>query len=146
MLPKPGDPDAAERGLADWSAAAGAPDSEFERAMLAALFGNAPFLGRCALRWPDSLRAVLRNGPDAALSHLLDALDDDVAAARDDEAKVARALRRARQRAALVIAAGNIAAVWDDRRAAAALTRFADAAIAHAVDHLLRQARRGGEL
>ena len=146
MLPKPGDPDAAERGLADWSAAAGAPDSEFERAMLAALFGNAPFLGRCALRWPDALRAVLRNGPDAALSHLLDALDGDVADARDDEAKVARALRRARQRAALVIAAGNIAAVWDDRRAAAALTRFADAAIAHAVDHLLRQARRGGEL
>ena len=146
ILPKAADPEAAARGLADWSAAAGAPGSEGERDLLAVFFGNAPFLGRCALRWPETLRAALRDGPGVALSRLLDGLGGDVAAAPGGDADVAGALRRARQRAALVVAAGSLAGRWDERSAAAALSRFADAAIAHAVDHLLRQAGRAGEL
>ncbi len=114
--------------------------------MLTALFGNAPFLRRCAARHPASLAAALRDGPDAALVAALGELDSEVSADGADEAGVRRALRRARQRTALIVAAADVAGLWDDRRTTAALSRFADVAIRHAVDHLLRQSHGWGEL
>ena len=145
-LPAPADAEAARRGLEDWLGAAGAPASAIERPVLAALFGNSPFLGRCALHQPESLRAALDSGPDAALARTLGDLDADMAANGTDHAGAVRTLRHARQRAALIVAVGDIAGLWDDRQTTAALSRFADAAIGHAVDHLLRQSHDWGEI
>ena len=146
-LPAAGDPEAARRGLADWRAATGAvPVSAIERPVLAALFGNSPFLGRCALRHPDRFREAIEAGPDAALARTLGDLDADMAADGNDHAGVVRALRRARQRAALIVAVADIAGLWNDPRTTAALSRFADAAVGHAVNHLLRQSHDWGEI
>ena len=107
--PLASDPAAAERGRARWRAAAGARrrETDSERALLDALFGNAPFLAQCAARRPEVLAALLDEGADAAFARVRRELDSTMAAAPDGpdpDADAARALRRARLGAALVIA------------------------------------------
>ncbi len=148
-LPRPGDAEAAARGIADWTAAAGegaAPPSGAERALLEALFGNAPFLAHCALDRPATLRTAIERGPEAALADALETLDADMRAAAGDRGAAGRALRLARRRAALTCAAADVAGAWDAKETTAALSRFADAAIAHAVACLLRESSDRGEL
>lgn len=146
--PRPGDARAAERGLAEWRAAADgtAPLSAAGRALLEALFGNSPFLGRCALDHPETLRMVLERGPEAALADILAALAAGMGAAGGDRRAAGRPLRLARGRAALVCAAADIAGIWSEKETAAALSRFADAAIGHAAACLLREAHDRREL
>ena len=142
--PLASDPAAAERGRARWRAAAGARrESGPERALLDALFGNAPFLAQCAARRPEVLAAFLDEGADAAFARVRRELDSAMAAASGD-ADAARALRRARTGAALVVGAADVGGAWDIRRAAAALSEFAAAAIGRAVDYLLLRARERG--
>ena len=149
--PLASDPAAAERGRARWRAAAGARrrETDSERALLDALFGNAPFLAQCAARRPEVLAALLDEGADAAFARVRRELDSAMAAAPDGpdpDAEAARALRRARLGAALVIGAADVGGAWDIRRSAAALSEFAAAAIGRAVDYLLLRARERGEL
>lgn len=77
--PLASDPAAAERGRARWRAAAGARrESDPERALLDALFGNAPFLAQCAARRPDVLAAFLDEGADAAFARVRRELDSAI--------------------------------------------------------------------
>jgi glutamate-ammonia-ligase adenylyltransferase len=150
-LPRASDPDAAARGLDDWrreagAALAGLADSETGRAVLYALFGNAPFLGQCALRYPATLADVLRRGPGPVFDELLPALETDATAAGADEAALMRTLRLTRRQVALVVGLADIAGAWDGPAVTAALSRFAEAAVGHAVDHLLAKAAREGVL
>jgi glutamine synthetase adenylyltransferase len=59
---------------------------------------------------------------------------------------VMRALRRAKQESALLIALADIGGVWDVVQVTEALTRFADAAVSDALRFLLRGAADGGRL
>lgn len=157
-LPRASDPGAAERGLEDWRRGAdklAAPlreqavalaDSGRGRGLLTALFGNSPFLTQCVLQQAGTLLDIVQVGPDAAFDKLFAGLAEDMSATNGRDADAMRVLRRARQRNALLIAVADLCRAWDGRQVTAALSRFADAAVTHAVDHLLRERAAAGDL
>jgi [glutamine synthetase] adenylyltransferase / [glutamine synthetase]-adenylyl-L-tyrosine phosphorylase len=114
------------------------------RAFLAAIFGNSPFLGQLLMSESDIVEAFLTQDSAAVLADLLAEL---TRAGQDgDTARLMRALRRARRRAALLIALADIAGAWDLEQVTGALSDFADAALTLAADHLLRRAGEAGDL
>ena len=155
VLPGPGDRDRAETGVerlrdavsgnetlaAFADALIGLPAG---RALLDSVFGNSPFLGRCLLREIGTLRLFLAQGPDAAFAATLAALD--AASAANDEAAVMAALRRARQKIALITALADIAGLWRLDRVTGALSRFADRATQIAPAHMLRASAARGQI
>ena len=155
VLPGPGDRDRAETGVerlrdavsgnetlaAFADALIGLPAG---RALLDSVFGNSPFLGRCLLREIGTLRLFLAQGPDAAFAATLAALD--AASAANDEAAVMAALRRARQKIALITALADIAGLWRLDRVTGALSRFADRAAQIATAHMLRASAARGQI
>ena len=115
-LPRAGDPAAAERGLARWSRLpdplAGVDPARlpFEpEPLLAAVFGNSPFLGEALLAEPDILRALLQDGPDATFAAVMAGVAAEPEARR---ARVMALLRRSRRRLALLTALADIAGLW----------------------------------
>src|SRR5258706_9770669 len=70
--------------------------------LLAALFGNSPFLGDCLLAEPEFALALLEEGPDHAASSLLAELDEDLAAGLGTP-ELMRQLRQTKRRAALLV-------------------------------------------
>ena len=150
--PRPHDPARVRSGLEDWRARAsqtgdeslaGLADREDTAALLAAIFGNSPFLTRCALRDPSFTGRLLRSGPDAALLEVRDML---AAGAGEPMPALMRRLRQAREKAALAIAVGDIAGLWDLKRVVEALSDFAEAAVQTAVDGLIHAQIAAGTL
>jgi glutamate-ammonia-ligase adenylyltransferase len=148
-LPLPGDPDRARLGFE--RAAAGpeilrrlAEQAE-SRALLAAVFGNSPFLTQLLQTDPDVIEAFLAQ--DAA--HVLADLSAQLVAEagrEGDPNRLMRSLRRARRRAALLIALADITGQWALEQVTGALSGFADIALQLAADHLLRRAGEAGDL
>ncbi len=146
----PHDRDAALRWQERWAAAwaerreeepgcGDDPAAEPARAaLLAALFGNSPFLAGLAVREQATMARLLADGPDAAFSAVL---ADLAAEARPEagRADVMAALRRAKRRGALAIGAADIAGTWDVAQVTSALSDLADATLSAAVRHLLAQ-------
>jgi len=154
-LPRAFDPERAVRGIEALTAALKAdqrPDGERLAAMvaiapcrdlLAALFGNSPFLDQCILNEPRFAAHLCKEAPETALSGLL----AKVGKARDaTTAELMRELRIARRRLALLTAAADVAGYWRLEQVTHALSSFAEAALRAAVGHLLRRAVRAGEL
>jgi glutamate-ammonia-ligase adenylyltransferase len=111
--------------------------------LLAAVFGNSPFLGRLAVREPDVLKAYLAAGPGPVLEAAIAMAGSAARAASESEAMTC--LRVARARAALVIAMADIDGVWDLDQVTGALTRFADACVGSALRFMLGEmAKTGG--
>jgi glutamate-ammonia-ligase adenylyltransferase len=146
-LARPADADAAANGIEAWRAACAESgfDDPATETLLAAVFGNSPYLGGCLLREPGFARAVLSRGPAAVLDELLAELDTATASFADD-AETGRVLRRAKRRAALLIGLADIAGSWTTERVCAALSQFAECAVRLAVASLLRRAVADGEL
>jgi len=158
LLPRPGDDERARLGLERWrDEARQSEDREVAdfalafaedtagHALLAAVFGNSPFLGRCLLLDMATVPRLVNHGADAVLREVV----DEVRRARDadgDTNRLMRALRVARRRAALVIALADVAGLWSLEQVTAALSFFADACIGAAAGHLLRRAAEAGEL
>jgi glutamate-ammonia-ligase adenylyltransferase len=147
--PLPGDPLQARMGF---ERTAGGPaslrhlaESAGGHALLAAVFGNSPFLSQLLHSEPDVLEAFLAQDPAHVLSDLKGRLTA-AAEASGDSAALARNLRRARRRAALLIALADIAGRWEVEQVTAALADFAELALRLAVDHLLRRAGAAGDL
>ncbi len=113
--------------------------------ILAALFGNSPYLSHCAIRDPAFTRALLRDGPDASFAALLRDLCAETAA-QTDIAALMRVLRLAKRRAALLIGLADIAGAWPLEHVTAALSTLADSALSAAAAHLLREAHQAGEI
>ena len=153
-LPPPYDAERAARGrqeLARRSAAAGDEARDVAAALLAApegqaladaVFGNSPFLGRTLLRDIDMLPALLTRDPDALFVDLLAA----TRGVADDDQDAMVALRRLRRRVAVAVALADLAGHWPVDRVCAALSDFADAALAVAARRLLREAAQKGDL
>jgi glutamate-ammonia-ligase adenylyltransferase len=146
--PAASDAGAAQR-LAERFAALGADEARLAgsargAAVLAALGGNAPYLAELALKEPGCLRAVLADGPRAAIADSLERLGRTPATARRPQ--VAAALRVAKRQVALAVALADIGGLWTVERVVAALSDFAEAALVLAVDHLLLEAASRGEL
>ena len=115
-----------------------------QRAVLAAAFGNSPFLGRLALREHAVLPEILERGPGPVVAAAMDqALS---AAAAESQADAMSALRIAKRRAALAIALADIAGLWPLEKVTEALTQFADAAVKGALRFVLREAAEKAEL
>jgi glutamate-ammonia-ligase adenylyltransferase len=155
-LPPAGNGDAAANGFARWSDLAGhggaGPLAAFARdlaadasgrALLAAVFGNSPFLTEIILQSPETLRAIVEAGPDAVFDEAL----RDAAPARDRaEAETLAALRRARRTVALAVALADIAGDWDVPKVTRALSRFADRVLDTALTSLLWRAASRNEI
>jgi glutamate-ammonia-ligase adenylyltransferase len=149
-LPRIGDVAAAERGLARWvrlpDPLAGLPplaDGVDPERLLAAVFGNSPYLSEALLAEPDLLSALLRDGPDATLEAVLEELRLEPGVRR---ARLMALLRQSKRRLALLTALADIAGLWPLERVTDALTRFADRAVALALALLLREAADRGEI
>nr|WP_254434855.1 bifunctional [glutamine synthetase] adenylyltransferase/[glutamine synthetase]-adenylyl-L-tyrosine phosphorylase [Magnetospirillum sp. UT-4] len=156
-LPGIADAALASRGFEQWSEHADEEEdaglAQYMRAisgdtraarLLAAIFGNSPFLTRAAVREPAFLRRLLDDGADETFPALLAELAAEVAA-ETDMARLMRALRIAKRRVALLAALADIAGAWDLARVTAALSDFAEAATRHGVRFLLRREAAKGE-
>ena len=157
IVPEPASGERARAGREAWLAAAvalGDVEESFANALvgdrrassfLDGMFANAPALGRALTREPSQLRAMAERGPDAAFESALDEIPGTACRAGDRRALAAR-LRAAKRRALLTVALADIAGAWTLDKVAASLTRFADTAIAGALDHLLHEAAAKGIL
>ena len=157
MCPEPASGERARAGREKWLAAAaalGGDEESFANALvgdsrasvfLDGVFGNAPAFGRALVREPAQLRLVAEQGPNAAFAGALDEVSA-AAGLSGDRRVFARLLRGAKRRAALTVALADLAGAWPLDRIAQALTRLADAVLASALDHLLREAAARGIL
>ncbi|HVH80696.1 MAG TPA: hypothetical protein VM782_14975, partial [Stellaceae bacterium] len=150
-VPAPADPRLQSLGQEAWSEVLASADAEHPgaaaaarawsatsrgQALLAAIFGNSPFLTGVAVREWEFLTRLVENGPDP----LFQALIADTKRPIDggDTAELMRRLRIARRRVALTAALAELTGAWTLEQQMAALTRFAEAAIEAAITHLLR--------
>ncbi len=145
-------PELAAEWLAEWRSARaelslpadpiGGPQVE---ALLGALADHSPYLWRLVCADPRRLDTMLSSPPARFFDDGLAELDAGMAAAAGmDDAK--SLLRRAKSSVALIVALADLGGVWGFEEVTAALTRFADAAVAGALRFLLREAARAGRL
>ncbi|MGH6889294.1 MAG: bifunctional [glutamine synthetase] adenylyltransferase/[glutamine synthetase]-adenylyl-L-tyrosine phosphorylase [Rhizomicrobium sp.] len=108
------------------------------REVLAAAFGNSPYLCRLALREREGLRAIWEDGPDA----ILDSAVREATRLHEVGTLSSRmaVLRSAKRRAHLAVAFADLAGLWDVIAVTVALTRFADASIGGALRSILGDA------
>jgi [glutamine synthetase] adenylyltransferase / [glutamine synthetase]-adenylyl-L-tyrosine phosphorylase len=156
--PAAADPRLCALGFAAWEAALGeaaeAGDAAHARAwsdtlsgkrLLAAIFGNSPFLTGVAVREWAVLTRLAEAGPEAVFDEIVAAAEQP-AAPDESRAVLMRRLRIAKRRIALVAGAAELAGIWSLERQMAALSRFAEAALATAVRHLLQAAAERGSI
>ncbi|MBM3622193.1 MAG: bifunctional [glutamine synthetase] adenylyltransferase/[glutamine synthetase]-adenylyl-L-tyrosine phosphorylase [Alphaproteobacteria bacterium] len=110
--------------------------------LLAALFGNSPYLSEIALSDPRFLADLWRDGADAAVGREMARL----AALPAEPEPLAVALRRAKRHIALGVAVADMAGAWPLARVTRALSEFADLAIDRLLDAILLDMERGGQL
>jgi [glutamine synthetase] adenylyltransferase / [glutamine synthetase]-adenylyl-L-tyrosine phosphorylase len=108
-------------------------------ALLAALAEHSPYLWELASEKPARLLAILEAEPAQHLERMLAKAERAVAAAKN-ESEAMRLLRRAKSKAALLIAVADIGGVWPVMRTTAAVTNVADRTLAAAVKFLLADA------
>lgn len=115
------------------------------KALLDAVFGNSPYLSQLAVLEYGFFCDVLKGGPEAGLSRVMETVDGLYTPGGDTN-RMAASLRLAKRRAALAIAIADICDYWPLAKITRALSDFADAAISAAVSHLLWEADASGVL
>jgi len=115
---------------------------EARRSLLDAVFGGSPFLRDLILRDPQFAAESLSGDPEQVLSGLIAGLTAEVA----DEQELRRLLRVSRGRVAMTIAFADIGGSWPLDAVTGALSRFAEAALAAALNWLFREAQRTGKV
>jgi glutamate-ammonia-ligase adenylyltransferase len=151
-LPRPADERLLALGLSGWAAAlAGAenaPRAAAARAwsgtphgkrLIAALFGNSPFLTGLAIAEWDFLTRLIEEGPDPPFEEIA-TVTESHADHGENQAVLMRRLRIAKRRIALLAAVAELTGAWSLEHQMSALSRFAEAAIGAAVRHLLHDA------
>jgi [glutamine synthetase] adenylyltransferase / [glutamine synthetase]-adenylyl-L-tyrosine phosphorylase len=109
------------------------------RRLLAAIFGNSPFLGGLAVKEWHFLTRLVAEGADPLFEEIA-AETEKPGDPGEDTAALMQRLRIAKRRTALLAAAAELAGVWSLEQQMGALSRFADGAVGAALRHLLRQA------
>jgi glutamate-ammonia-ligase adenylyltransferase len=110
--------------------------NKISRNFLTAVFGNSSFLTQCAVADPRFLSELIMEGPDATFKKIEQELikkPDNL-----EEFTVMQFLRILRKRAALTIAAADIANLWPGSEVTKALSRFSDLAVQYAINFLLK--------
>ena len=165
-LPKAGDADRAIRGHHQWLEAverAAEPglvqfarnlaDQEAGKALLAAIFGNSPYLTSLIINDPANFLDLLQYGPEkscaaalAAIRRLGLPLSGKTTTRPVITDEVMTGLRLAKSRAALAIGLADIGGVWPLERITGALSDIAEQALKSVLSHLLREAAARGEI
>ena len=157
-LPLPADARLLSLGLAGWEAAlAEAQDKSCAalarqwsatsagRGLLAAIFGNSPFLSGLAVAEWEFLTRIVEEGADPLFKEIVTATETH-ADRGENRAMLMRRLRIAKRRLALLGAVAEFAGRWSLEQQMAALSRFAEAAIGAAVRDVLRVAAANGSI
>jgi [glutamine synthetase] adenylyltransferase / [glutamine synthetase]-adenylyl-L-tyrosine phosphorylase len=112
--------------------------------LMAAIFGNSPFLTEAILAEPTFWVSLLNHGPDATFAELCAPINDELAGTQQSS-DLMRNLRQAKRRAALTIAVADICGTWPLLRVTGALSEFADRCLSVAAGHALavRRALKG---
>jgi len=132
-------PGARVRLARSWSATAAG------RGLLAAVFGNSPFLGRLAVAEWDFLTRLVEEGADPLFEEVVTAIETRPDHG-ENRAMLMWRLRIAKRQVALLAAVAEIAGHWSLEQQMSALSRFAEAAIGAAVRDLLRSAAANGSI
>ena len=155
-LPKPANPERAKAGLIrlreslaqDGEQTAFLAEVESDtagRALLDAVFGNSPYLGRCLAQEIGILRDFLSAGPDATFAALM--ADTEQALAREtSQNRVMVELRRAKRRASLIVGLADIAGLWPLEKVTGALTDLAEESLHVAARYVLGAAAAQGAI
>jgi len=138
--PLPHDTTRAARIVAHLGLDPDTPDAVF----VAGVAGCSPYLARLMERDGDYAHRALSADPASLLHEAI--ADVRAAGAMEGRAAVMTALRRAKDRSALLIALADLRGVWSLDQVTAALSDFAGASIAAATDWLLAAARAKGAL
>lgn len=150
--PRAAAPDLAENKLRDWRT--GLPAGHALHALVAQpgvaalLLGvadHSPYLWRLATADPDRLAALLLRPAWLSFDEALDAMAAGCVAAASAEATMP-VLRRAKAAVALLLGLSDLGGAWTLDAVMEAMTRFADRAVACAVDSLLRDAAAAGKI
>ena len=157
-LPRPADARRLSLGLAGWEAALAESEDERGaafarqwsatapgRCLLAAIFGNSPFLTGLAIAEWGFLTRIVEEGADPLFEEILTATQTH-AEHGENRAVLMRRLRIAKRRVALLAAVAEFAGSWSLEQQMSALSRFAEAAIGAAVRDALRAAAAQGSL
>ncbi len=112
------------------------------RDLVLAATSNSPYLRELAFRDAGRLARVLSEDPAGLVARIVRELSPIAA----DEASAMRAVRRAKQEAALAIALADLGGVWAVAEVTEALTATADACLRAAVRFLLAEAHRQGKI
>jgi len=152
-LPRPGNPDRAEIGLARWRDTAGRLDDGAAvsavaedpggRALLSAVFGNSPFLSEQLIRNPAMAAEAILNGPDAVYQSVIAGVNAEAGAESAHE-KIMATLRHGKNKVALLVALADIANLWPLETVTRALSDYADLSLNLTIRCLLRQFAAGG--
>ncbi|MGV8996436.1 MAG: bifunctional [glutamine synthetase] adenylyltransferase/[glutamine synthetase]-adenylyl-L-tyrosine phosphorylase [Parvibaculaceae bacterium] len=114
------------------------------RPILEAIFGNSSYLTRIIRRHPDWLPRLIDADPETTLADLLTRTRAASDLATQEE--VMNALRIAKAEAALLIALADVTGAWPLETVTKVLSDFADAAVIAAIEWLLRDAARRGQV
>ena len=115
------------------------------RSVLAAVFGNSPFLTQCAIRDIAFACDLLADGVQAAWDRTMTALDRMGPHDAGTE-EIMSALRIAKRRTSLATALADLSGAWPVEVVCARLSDFAQRALTVAADHLLAGAAATGEI
>ncbi|MBV8889712.1 MAG: bifunctional [glutamine synthetase] adenylyltransferase/[glutamine synthetase]-adenylyl-L-tyrosine phosphorylase [Alphaproteobacteria bacterium] len=113
--------------------------------LLAAIFGNSPFLSRAAIKEWAFLTRLVGDGPDPLFAELITAVQQTEQGG-EDRAALMRRLRIAKRQMALLTAAADLAGAWSLDKQMAGLTRFAEVAVDAGLRHLLWAAAGKGQI
>lgn len=157
-LPPPGNPEGVELGLQQWRDAADRTENsdiisfvEYTlqdnriRRLLAAIFGNSPFLSQSLISDIGFSQRLFQEGPENSFKSIMDSIVKD-ANPGADTATIMATLRQARRRVALTVACADIAGLWQLGQITGALSQFAEQALQSAVAHLLMEGHAAGEI
>ncbi len=137
--PRPAKPAVAAAKIAEL------PELAAASALLSGLADQSPFLWGLARRDPERFLRLFACPPQTALDQALAAVRAQCDAAVGDEAVVSRALRRAKQEVALLVAIADLDGTWDVVAVTRALARAADVFVGSALRFLLCEASARGE-
>jgi [glutamine synthetase] adenylyltransferase / [glutamine synthetase]-adenylyl-L-tyrosine phosphorylase len=115
------------------------------RALLLAIADHSPFLWRLVESDGARLSRLLRSAPENRLDELLNELGTTCESITEQPALM-RALRKARQEVALLVALADLGGVWTLDAVTSALSSAAETFVRCALRYLLREARTSGKL
>ncbi|WP_033067533.1 bifunctional [glutamine synthetase] adenylyltransferase/[glutamine synthetase]-adenylyl-L-tyrosine phosphorylase [Thalassospira australica] len=149
-LPQPFDSDRVTNAFERWTALGDRPAFENLaakigdiasnvqfRGVLSALFGNSPYLTNLCLRDPDVVCDVFDNGLDRAFANALDPVRISADASGLDQPTTMATVRRAKRRAALVIAIADICKAWPLEKITSAISDTAEVTLDFTIAHCL---------